>query len=82
MLRELLVLLSEGKTFSNENIAERLHTTPEVIEARLDFLHRSGYLRKVCAVKDYGKQCAGCKLACAGRNAVPQNPFFILEAVD
>ncbi|MDR1147108.1 MAG: FeoC-like transcriptional regulator [Spirochaetaceae bacterium] len=77
MLRELLALLSEGKTFSYEDIAERLHTTPEAITARLDFLHRRGYLRKVCAVKHCGKRCAGCPIG----NAAPLNVPAIWEAV-
>jgi DNA-binding Lrp family transcriptional regulator len=78
MMRELLALLSEGKTLSHENIAERLHTTPEAIAARLDFLHHAGYLRKVCAVNDCGKKCAGCPLV----NAAPPNVPAIWEAVE
>jgi hypothetical protein len=54
-----------------------LHTTPEAIAARLDFLHRSGYLRKVCAVKNCGKKCAGCPTA----NAAPENAPLVWEAV-
>jgi DNA-binding Lrp family transcriptional regulator len=77
MLRELLALLSEGKTLSHENIAERLHTTPEAIAARLDFLHHAGYLRKVCAVKDCGKKCAGCPLSGA-----PQNGAILWETMN
>jgi DNA-binding Lrp family transcriptional regulator len=76
MLRELLALLSEGNTLSQYDIAERLHTTPEAIAARLDFLHRGGYLRKVCAVNDCGKKCAGCPLS-----GTPQNGAILWEAV-
>ncbi|MDR1533113.1 MAG: FeoC-like transcriptional regulator [Clostridiales bacterium] len=78
MLRELLALLSEGRTLSHENIAERLNTTPEAIAVRLEFLHRSGYLRKVCAVKDCGKKCAGCPLG----SAAPGNISIIWEAAE
>jgi DNA-binding Lrp family transcriptional regulator len=60
MLREMLALLSEGKTVSQYDLAERLNATPETITARLDFLHRAGYLRKICAVSDCGKRCHGC----------------------
>jgi DNA-binding Lrp family transcriptional regulator len=77
MMRELLALLSEGKTLSRENIAERLHTTPEAIAARLDFLHHAGYLRKICAVNDCGKQCAACPIA----NTALGNPPALWEAV-
>jgi DNA-binding Lrp family transcriptional regulator len=76
MMRELLALLSEGETLSCENIAERLHTTPEAIAARLDFLHHAGYLRKICVVNDCGKKCAGCSLSGA-----PQNGAVLWEAV-
>jgi DNA-binding Lrp family transcriptional regulator len=77
MLRELLALLSEGNTLSQYSLAERLHTTPEAIAARLDFLHRAGYLRKVCAVKNCGKKCAACPAA----NAAPLNSPVLWEAV-
>jgi biotin operon repressor len=71
MLRELLALLSEGKTLSQYDLAERLNTTPQAIAAHLDFLHRAGYLRKVCAVKNCGKQCAGCLIESASPESVP-----------
>ncbi|MDR3114523.1 MAG: FeoC-like transcriptional regulator [Treponema sp.] len=61
MMRELLALLREGKTFSQYDLAQRLNTTPQAIAARLDFLHHAGYLRNIRAVKDCGKQCAGCQ---------------------
>jgi DNA-binding Lrp family transcriptional regulator len=60
MLQELAALLKEEKTFSQYELAERLNTTPELIAARLDFLHRAGYLRKICAAGDCGTKCAGC----------------------
>jgi DNA-binding Lrp family transcriptional regulator len=59
-LSEILFLLSKGKTFSQYELAERLNTTPELIAARLDFLHRAGNLRKICAAGDCGTKCAGC----------------------
>jgi DNA-binding Lrp family transcriptional regulator len=77
MLRELLALLSEGNTLSQFDLAERLNMTPEAIAARLDFLHRSGLLRKTCAVKDCGKHCAGCSIG----SAVPGNVPVLWEAV-
>jgi predicted ArsR family transcriptional regulator len=78
MPRELLALLSEGKTLSQYDLAERLRTTPEAIAARIDFLHRSGCLRKVCAAAgDCGKKCAGCPIA----NAAPRNSPVVWEAV-
>jgi predicted ArsR family transcriptional regulator len=76
MMRELLALLSEGKTLSHENIAERLHTAPEAIAARLDFLHHAGYLRKICTPNDCGKKCTGCPGAGA-----PQNSAVLWEKI-
>ena len=77
MLRELLALLREGKTLSQYDLAERLHTTPQAIAARLDFLNHAGYLRKASAVKNCGKQCAGCPIM----NAAPLNIPVMWEAV-
>jgi predicted ArsR family transcriptional regulator len=76
MLQKILAALSEGKTFSQYDLTERLHITPEAIAVRLDFLHRAGYLRKVCAATDCGKKCAGCSLSGA-----PQNDTILWEAV-
>jgi biotin operon repressor len=77
MLSEMLASLSDGKTLSQYDLTERLNTTPEAIAARLDFLHRAGYLRKVCTVKDCGRKCAGCPIA----NAAPLNVPAVWEAV-
>jgi DNA-binding Lrp family transcriptional regulator len=77
MLRELLALFSEGKTLSQNDLAESLNTTPQAIAARLDFLYRAGYLRKVCAVKNCGKQCAGCPIG----SVTPLNVPAMWEAV-
>jgi DNA-binding Lrp family transcriptional regulator len=63
MCAEILALLLEEKTLSQYDLAERLNTTTETVSARIDFLYRAGYLRKICAVKNCGKQCAGCPIA-------------------
>jgi DNA-binding Lrp family transcriptional regulator len=82
MLREILASLSEGKTFSQYDLAERLHTTPEAIAARLDFLHRRGYLRNICAANNCGKKCAVCTGGgCPIANAAPENSPAVWEAV-
>jgi hypothetical protein len=77
MLQELLSLLSEGNTLSQFDLAERLHTTPEAIAARLDFLHRAGYLRNACTVKDCGKKCVACPIT----NAALENSPTLWETV-
>ncbi|MDR2006540.1 MAG: FeoC-like transcriptional regulator [Acidaminococcales bacterium] len=76
MFSEILALLSEGKTLSQYDLAERLDTTPEIIVSRLDFLQRAGYLRKICAVKDCGKKCTGC----IGGSVAAQNFPSVWEA--
>jgi hypothetical protein len=78
MLSEILNSLSEGRTLSQHDLAARLNATPDAIAARLEFLHRAGYLRKVCAAEgDCGKKCAGC----SGGNAVSGAVPVIWEAV-
>jgi hypothetical protein len=81
MMRELFALLSDGKTLSQYDLAERLGATPEAIAARLDFLRRAGYLRNACAAgaadtaKGCGKKCAACPLG----SAAPENaPVYLL----
>ena len=71
MLSEILALMSEGKIFSQHELAERLHTTPEAVTARLDFMRRTGYLRKICTAKDCGKKCAGCMSESAEQGNFP-----------
>jgi biotin operon repressor len=71
MRAEILALLSEGKTLSQYDLAKRLNTTTKTVAAHIDFLHRTGYLRKVCTVKNCGKQCAGCRIANAALGDAP-----------
>lgn len=60
MVSALLDVLHEGKTFSQFELAERLHTTLETLGAEIDFLHRAGYIKRVCMPQTCGKKCAGC----------------------
>jgi hypothetical protein len=69
MLRELLYLLREGKILSQYDLAERLHTTPEMIASSIDFLHRTGHLRNICSENRCGKKCSGCKFSSMPLNA-------------
>jgi DNA-binding Lrp family transcriptional regulator len=77
MLSEILASLSEGKTLSQYELAERLNTTPEIIADRVDFLQRVGYLRKACLVKNCGKKCARCPIG----DVTPEDSLAVLEAV-
>jgi predicted ArsR family transcriptional regulator len=50
MVSALLDALREEKTFSQFELADRLHTTPEAVMAGLEFLKEGGYVRQqVCA---------------------------------
>jgi hypothetical protein len=77
MVSALFDALHEGKTFSQFDLAGRLHTTPEAVMAGLDFLKKSGYVRQVCVQGNCSKKCAGC----AGGCAVPWNAFSFWVAV-
>jgi hypothetical protein len=81
MITALLDVLREGKTFSQFELADRFHTTPETIMAGLEFLKNAGYVRRVCTQENCAacsKKCAGCTAGGAG----PRNPLFIWEAVE
>jgi hypothetical protein len=80
MVTALLDALREGKTFSQFELADRFHTTPEAVMAGLEFLKRGGYVKQVCAQGDCSKKCAGCA-GCTGGNAALRNSFSIWEAM-
>jgi hypothetical protein len=45
MLEELLRLIKEGGSFDTGVLAKKLDTTPEMVQAMIDHLRRSGLLR-------------------------------------
>jgi DNA-binding Lrp family transcriptional regulator len=81
MVSAILNVLREGKTFSQFELADRFHITPETVMAGLEFLEKGGYVRQVCARGN----CANCSKKCFGctaGNAAPRNPLLIWEAAD
>jgi hypothetical protein len=77
MVSALLNALHEKKTFSQFELADRFHTTPEAVMAGLAFLKEGGYVRQVCAQAGCSKKCA----ACPGGNAALRNSFSVWEVV-
>ena len=80
MVTALLNALHEGKTFSQFELANRFHTTPEAVMAGLEVLKEGGYVRRFCTPGDCSKKCAACA-GCGGGNAAPGNSFSIWEAL-
>ncbi len=73
-MNELLALLKDGKSRTLEMLAQELHTTIENVERDIDFLERSGVIRRI-SFTDPEKSspscngCSGCgtgKKNCAG----------------
>jgi hypothetical protein len=77
MVSALLDALHEKKTYTQFELADRLHTTPEAVMAGLEFLKEGGYVRHVCAQGGCSKKCA----ACPGGNTPLGNSFSVWEAV-
>ncbi len=62
MLEQLLNEIRSGSTTSPVKLAERLETTPEMVEAMLDTLERMGFLRSISSECKDGS-CGGCPVA-------------------
>jgi transcription elongation factor len=78
MVSELLKVLHEGKTFSQFELADRFHTTPEAVMAGMEFLKKGGYVKQGCVQGGCSKKCAGC----TGGNTAPWNSFSLWTAVN
>lgn len=76
MLEKLLAEIRSGGTFETGVLAARLGTTPALVEAMLEHLQRSGYLRPYPAGErgtgeTCGDACGGCSLKSACKAAHP-----------
>ena len=60
MIEKLLRELRAGGTLEVNALAKRLGTSPQVVEAMLEHLQRSGM---ITAYADCGEACAGCSLS-------------------
>ena len=59
MLQKLLDEIRAGGTLESGRLAARLGTSPEMVEAMLEHLQRTGYIR---AYLQCGEACRGCGL--------------------
>jgi len=59
MLEELLAKIRSGGTFEIRVLAARLGTTPELVQAMLEHLQRTGHLRPYQTCSEI---CSGCGL--------------------
>jgi len=73
MLEQLLNEIKKGTTTSPIALAERLNTTPQMVEAMLDSLEQMGYLRSISTECADGT-CGGCPVSglCGTNN--PEHP--------
>jgi Mn-dependent DtxR family transcriptional regulator len=59
MLERLLAEIRSGGTFETSVLAAKLGTSPALVEAMLEHLQRSGYIRSYETCRD---ACRGCSL--------------------
>jgi hypothetical protein len=78
MVSGLLKVLHEGKTFSQFELADRFHTTPETVMAGMEFLKNGGYVKQVCVQGGCSKKCTGC----TGGNTALWNSFSLWSAAE
>lgn len=71
-MTELLELMKEGRAWSVEELAVRLHTTPEEIKREMEFLEHAGYLKRV----KENPGCGGCSSRCQTGELVGGMPVF------
>lgn len=64
----LLELLNEPGVHSTAQLALKLGTTPEMVEARLERYAQLGYVRKIVMSSDCGGKCKTCR-GCRGHQS-------------
>ena len=62
MLEELMNVIRAGGTLETRSLATRLGTSPELVEAMLEHLQRSGFIQDYAGCAD---GCQGCDLRTA-----------------
>ena len=77
MLQRLLSEIRLGGTFETQALAARLETTPELVEAMLEHLQRSGHIRPF---QTCGDACAGCSLKVACRAGQQEDRLRLWQA--
>jgi Mn-dependent DtxR family transcriptional regulator len=69
MLQQLLSIIRSESVLDLKSLAERLNTSPQMVEAMLEHLKRAGYLRPYTSC-DTG--CQGCELKSSCRSNRPE----------
>lgn len=76
MMDSLLDLLRSLGTVSTPELAKMMSSSPEMIEARLDYYVRSGYVRKtVFDAADCASGCDKCR-GCVGKRHLSRPVVF------
>ncbi len=60
MLSRILNLMKSGTSYSVQQLAEHLHTTPEIIQSSIEYLERLGYIKKIKVLPTCSQSCKNC----------------------
>lgn len=84
MISELLKLLGSGTPMTLQQMADKLHTTCDVVQDMLEMLVKKGVVEKIetCAVSS---ACEKCKMKCGcettnADNALPKTAYKLKNA--
>lgn len=66
MLTKLLAVLNEGRVYSQQDLADKLGVTADMVTSQLEYLAHLGLLRQVDldSDKSCGGNCKGCGSDC------------------
>lgn len=67
MMNAILELLISGKTLTIDEISRYLGISAAMVEAQIEYLEQSGYLRRLTLDGNCGSSCSSCKKECDGR---------------
>ena len=81
MLRELVHLVDQQPVLQVDELAQRLHTTPALVQAMLETLERQGVLRSLAPTCGLDTSCAACPLngMCRLQRQTPPTVWFKME---
>lgn len=65
-MKEILDLLQEGKTFSLQDLSERLNVDIQGIKAQIDYLEKHGYIKRVVLHTGCESKCCSCGVCNCG----------------
>ena len=76
MLRQIMDRIAQGGSWSVEDLARELHTTPQLVTAMLEDLARRGYFKAV------GATCSGACASCTMVGGCIEGAFEQVWAVN